>query len=138
MLQAAVRLISAQGSTGTRLREIVAASDAPRGSLQHDPAPTMTGVDTQARAAFAAAQQAWADAGACFDRGPVELRGVERGFRAAARRLEQARDPLTSDAWLGAARASRYQPGRRDKDAQGLHRGTAVESRRLQAQPAGG
>jgi hypothetical protein len=64
MLKAAVRLISTQGSTGTRLREIVAASDAPRGSLQHDPAPTMTGVDTQARAALAAAQQAWADADA--------------------------------------------------------------------------
>ena len=35
MLQAAVRLISTQGVTGTGLREIVAASDAPRGSLQH-------------------------------------------------------------------------------------------------------
>ena len=40
---------------------------------------------------------------------------MERDFRAAARRLERARDPLTSDAWLGAARASRYQPGRHDK-----------------------
>jgi len=35
MLQAAVRLISTQGVTGTGLREIVAASDAPRGSLRH-------------------------------------------------------------------------------------------------------
>jgi AcrR family transcriptional regulator len=35
VLQAAVRLISTQGVTGTGLREIVAASDAPRGSLQH-------------------------------------------------------------------------------------------------------
>ena len=35
MLHAAVRLISTQGVAGTGLREIVAASDAPRGSLQH-------------------------------------------------------------------------------------------------------
>lgn len=35
MLQAAVRLISTQGVSGTGLREIVAASEAPRGSLQH-------------------------------------------------------------------------------------------------------
>jgi AcrR family transcriptional regulator len=35
MLQAAVRLISTQGSTGAGPREIAAASDAPRGSLQH-------------------------------------------------------------------------------------------------------
>jgi AcrR family transcriptional regulator len=35
MLQAAVRLISTQGVAGTGLREIVAASQAPRGSLQH-------------------------------------------------------------------------------------------------------
>ncbi|MDX6343589.1 MAG: hypothetical protein QOH87_3727, partial [Trebonia sp.] len=35
MLRAAVRLISTQGVTRTGLREIVAASDAPRGSLQH-------------------------------------------------------------------------------------------------------
>jgi len=35
MLHAAVRLISTQGVSGTGLREIVAASDAPRGSLQH-------------------------------------------------------------------------------------------------------
>jgi AcrR family transcriptional regulator len=35
MLRAAVRLISMQGVTATGLREIVAAADAPRGSLQH-------------------------------------------------------------------------------------------------------
>jgi AcrR family transcriptional regulator len=35
MLQAAIRLIATQGVSGTGLREIVAASDAPRGSLQH-------------------------------------------------------------------------------------------------------
>lgn len=35
ILHAAVRLISTQGVSGTGLREIVAASDAPRGSLQH-------------------------------------------------------------------------------------------------------
>ena len=35
MLRAAVRLISTKGVSGTGLREIVAASDAPRGSLQH-------------------------------------------------------------------------------------------------------
>lgn len=35
MLQAAVRLISTQGSTGAGPRETAAASDAPRGSLQH-------------------------------------------------------------------------------------------------------
>jgi AcrR family transcriptional regulator len=35
MLRAAVRLISTQGVTGTGLREIVAASGTPRGSLQH-------------------------------------------------------------------------------------------------------
>jgi hypothetical protein len=80
-----------------------------------DPVPPMTGADTQARAALATAQQAWADAEADFDRGRGELRGVEDDFRAAARRLERARDPLTSDAWLGAARATRYQPGRRDE-----------------------
>jgi hypothetical protein len=34
MLRAAVRLISTQGVTSTGLREIVAASDAPRGSLR--------------------------------------------------------------------------------------------------------
>jgi len=80
-----------------------------------DAAPPVTGVGAQARAALAAAQQAWADTDADFGRGPAELRGVERDFRAAAGRLERARDPLTSDAWLGAARVSRYQPGRRDK-----------------------
>lgn len=35
MLRAAVRLISMQGVTATGLREIAAAADAPRGSLQH-------------------------------------------------------------------------------------------------------
>ncbi len=35
ILQAAVRLVSTRGVTGTGLRETVAASDTPRGSLQH-------------------------------------------------------------------------------------------------------
>jgi DNA-binding transcriptional regulator YbjK len=35
MLQAAAPLISTQGSTGAGPRKIAAASDAPRGSLQH-------------------------------------------------------------------------------------------------------
>jgi len=35
MLQAAAPLISTEGSTGAGPRKIAAASDAPRGSLQH-------------------------------------------------------------------------------------------------------
>jgi len=77
--------------------------------------PVLRGADPQARAALAAAQRAWADTDADYERGPDALPWVESLFRAAAERLEQARDPLTSDAWLGAARASRYQPDHRNK-----------------------
>ncbi len=57
-----------------------------------DAAPPVTGVGTQARAALAAAQQAWADTDADFDRGPA---GYQARSVISAPRLRGLNRPET-------------------------------------------
>ncbi len=77
-------------------------------------APALSGTDAQARAALAAAEQARAETDADYERSPQDWPRVEAVFRSVAGRLARAGDPLISAAWLGVARATRYQRGRRD------------------------
>jgi len=77
-----------------------------------EPVPAMTGRDDSARRALAAAETARVATDENYDRAPDDWMRVERAFRAVAGRLGAARDPLLSDAWLGVARATRYQRGR--------------------------
>jgi hypothetical protein len=77
-------------------------------------APQMTGCDPAARQALAAADALWAEIDADFERSPKAWPRAEDAFRDVARRLENAGDPLVSDAWAGVARSVRYQKGRRD------------------------
>jgi tetratricopeptide (TPR) repeat protein len=79
-----------------------------------EPAPVLDGVNEDARAALAAAEDSWARTEAEFDRGPQAWQRVEREFRQVISQLTDARDPLVSTAWLGAGRSTRYQKGRRD------------------------
>ena len=78
------------------------------------PAPELTGCDPAARQALAAAQTLWSKVDADYDRPPEGWPRAEGAFRDAARRLENASDPLVSDTWAGVARSVRYQKGRRD------------------------
>jgi hypothetical protein len=79
-----------------------------------EPVPAMTGCDDEARQALATAELDRAATDENYDRSPEDWPRVEQAFRDAAVRLEAARDPLVSDAWLGVARATRYQRGKRD------------------------
>jgi tetratricopeptide (TPR) repeat protein len=80
----------------------------------NEPRPALTGVDTQARAALAGALQDLEETDANFDRGPDDWPRVEAALRRLAERLAKADDPFASTAWLGLAKATRYQRGRRD------------------------
>jgi hypothetical protein len=86
-------------------------------------APAMTGCDDESRQALAAAEAYRAAVDEDYDRSPDDWPLVERAFRDAAIRLETSHDPLVSDAWLGVARATRFQHGRRD-----FRLGAAVEA----------
>jgi hypothetical protein len=77
-----------------------------------EPVPVMTGRDDGARQALSAAEADRAATDEDYDRNPEDWPRAERAFRAAADRLEAARDPLVSDAWLGVAQSTRYQRGR--------------------------
>ena len=77
-----------------------------------EPVPAMTGRDDGARQALAAAEADRAATDEDYGRSPEDWPRVERAFRAAADRLEAARDPLVSDAWLGVAQSTRYQRDR--------------------------
>jgi tetratricopeptide (TPR) repeat protein len=79
-----------------------------------EPAPIFTGEDGQGRATLVAAEKAWADTDADYDRSPKAWPRVERAFRSLTDQLTDARDPFVSEAWLGVGRATRYQRGRRD------------------------
>ena len=93
------------------------------------PQPQMTGADRQSRADLLAAEKQRADIDADRDRGPQTWPTVEAIFRPLAERLERARDPFTSAAWLGVGRSVRYQRGRRGDALAALSRrcfGTAA------------
>jgi hypothetical protein len=77
-------------------------------------APAMTGCDPAARNLLAAAEALRAQADAEYGHGAVRWPQVEHAFRQVIPLLEQARDPLLSDAWAGLACSVRYQKGRRD------------------------
>ena len=79
-----------------------------------EPAPLMTGTDQQARSALALAEERRAEVDGNYDRGPGDWPQVEWSFREVAAQLTRARDPMASEAWLGASRSIRYQKGRRD------------------------
>lgn len=79
------------------------------------PSPPLTGEDAEARWALKIAQGEWEETEANPDRRPRQLRQVELALRGVADRLAAAGDPAVSDAWLGVARATRYQRGRRDE-----------------------
>lgn len=80
------------------------------------PPPLLRGIDTRARAALAAAEavRAEVDATPSYERPARAWRRVEQDFRDSARMLEHAGDPMVGEAWLGIARATRYQRDRRD------------------------
>lgn len=78
------------------------------------PAPAMNGCDTAARGLLYAAEELRSQADADYGHGATKWPEVERAFLQSIERLEQARDPMTADAWAGLARSVRYQKGRRD------------------------
>jgi tetratricopeptide (TPR) repeat protein len=80
----------------------------------NEPSPTLTGLETRARTALAAALEDLEETDANFDRAPGDWPRVEAALGRLAERLAKARDPFASTAWLGLARATRYQRGRRD------------------------
>jgi hypothetical protein len=49
-----------------------------------------------------------------YERSPGDLPHVEDALRSLADRLATVGDPSAPAAWLSVARATRYQPGRRD------------------------
>lgn len=81
-----------------------------------EPPPSLQGADTRARAALNTAEAVRVDVDATpsYERPARAWRRVEQDFRDVARMLEHAGDPLVGDAWLGVARATRYQRDRRD------------------------
>jgi hypothetical protein len=79
-----------------------------------EPAPTLSGADTQAKGELARAEQARDEVDADYHHGPDAWPQVEQQFRLVAARLENANDPLASKAWLGVAQSVRYQRNRRD------------------------
>jgi len=80
-----------------------------------DPHIPLTGTDPKAREALAVAEDERAVVDADYSRDRRAWPRVEHDFRRAAEQLERTRDPLVSDAWLGVARATRYQPDHRDE-----------------------
>lgn len=80
-----------------------------------EPHLPLTGIDLSAREALATAEEDLAAVDADHSRDPGAWPRVEQEFRDAAEQLARARDPLVSEAWLGVARATRYQRGHRDK-----------------------
>jgi hypothetical protein len=83
-------------------------------AILDQPAPETTGSDQAGRHLLATAEALHAEADADSDRGPGRWPQAERGFMAAAKALETARDPLAAEAWAGVARSVRFQHGRRD------------------------
>jgi hypothetical protein len=78
------------------------------------PVPPAAGHDHTARQALAVTWALADEVDADYERSPQAWPQVERAFREVARCLEEAGDPLASDAWAGIARSVRYQKGRRD------------------------
>lgn len=78
------------------------------------PPPRLNHVDATGREMLSDAEQARQLVEADYSRSADAWPRVERAFRGAIDRLTQAEDPLASLAWLGVARATRYQRGRRD------------------------
>jgi tetratricopeptide (TPR) repeat protein len=78
------------------------------------PALPLAGYDPQARAALTEAEAARAETEANYQRAPEDWPRVEKAFRRAAERLGRAEDSQVAAAWLGVARSTRYQKGRRD------------------------
>jgi len=76
--------------------------------------PALIRTDLDARHALDAAEHRWVIVDADYSRDSGALRGVEEEFRSAAEMLARADDPLVSKAWLGVARAARYQRDRRE------------------------
>jgi tetratricopeptide (TPR) repeat protein len=79
-----------------------------------EPVPQLSGADTNSGAALATAETRREEIEANYDRDPDDWSRLERTFRHLARSLASAGDPLLSEAWLGVARCTRYQRGRRD------------------------
>jgi len=79
-----------------------------------EPSPPLTGIDAQARASLARAQEDLEETDAHYDRGPADWPRVEAAFQSVTDRLAKAGDPCVSTAWLGLGRATKYQRGRRD------------------------
>lgn len=78
------------------------------------PAPTLTGINGQARAALITVEQMREDVEANYSRDPEEWPRVERAFRRLVGQLAEAHDPFVSTAWFGVGNSTRYQRGRRD------------------------
>jgi hypothetical protein len=79
-----------------------------------EPSPPLTGIDSQARSSLARAQEELEETDANYDRSPADWPRVEAAFQSVADRLAKAGDPCVSTAWLGLARATKYQRGHRD------------------------
>ena len=77
-------------------------------------APAMTGCDPDARSLLSAAEALRSQTEADYGRSATRWTEVERVFLHVIPRLEEARDPLVTDAWAGLAGSVRYQKGRRD------------------------
>ena len=73
------------------------------------------GEDPGARTALREAEAEWTAVRDDWNRHPEAYRRTEQPFRNLVKRLEAANDPEVGRAWLGLARAMRYQPGRRDE-----------------------
>ncbi len=78
------------------------------------PAPTLSGLDSQAQMALTEAENDRSAVEADYDRRRDAWPRVERSFYSVVERLVRANDPSVSAAWLGLAGAVRYQRGRRD------------------------
>lgn len=105
---AAVRSVSSLARSAERLSAELLRTPMPA-------APNSPLQDPKGRRLLAMAEQAWRRAEEERDRSSHTTAAVERRFRDAIARLERARDPQIAVAWLGLARALRYQRGRRDE-----------------------
>jgi hypothetical protein len=79
-----------------------------------EPSPHLTGSDAEARSALARVEGEREEIEANYERSPGDWPQVEDALCSLAHRLATAGDPSASAAWLSVARATRFQPRRRD------------------------
>lgn len=77
------------------------------------PAEAGHGMDVRSRGELAELERLREQVEADYDRPANAWPRLERQFRDLAARLDRARDPYAGAAWIGLARSTRYQKGRR-------------------------